>query len=208
MGQLMLINPRKRRATKKRKIRRNPAAKAAPRVAAKSNPIRRRRRPAVAAYRSIRRRARRNPDGRLMGQIMNAAVGGAGAVAVDVIQGYLPLPTALRTGYMPYVVKAGLGFALGAFGRDILGQNAARMGAGAMTVALYGALKQLTAGVLPGASVASGATVAGLGYGSPTPVLGEYLTGPGSRMNGLGAYITGTGSPDNMGMSASAFGHY
>lgn len=208
MGQLMLINPRKRRvATKKRKVRRNPVAKVAPRVAAKSNPSRRRR-PAVAAYRAIRRKARRNPDGRLMGQIMNAAVGGAGAVAVDVIQGYLPLPTALRTGYMPYVVKAGLGFALGAFGRGILGQNAARMGAGAMTVALYGALKQLTAGVLPGATVATGAAVAGLGYGSPTPVLGEYITGPGSRMNGLGAYITGTGSPDSMGMSASGFGNY
>lgn len=121
---------------------------------------------------------------------MNAAIGGAGAVAVDVIQGYIPLPASMQVGYMPYVVKGALGFMLGTFGKKILGQNAVKMGAGAMTVAAYGALKQMTAGMLPG-GVASGATVQGLGYMSPVPQLGQYITGAGSNM---GEYVTGAGS--------------
>ncbi len=191
MGQLMLINPRKRKARKaspKRRVRRNPVAAAAPaKRRVRRNPI------SARQMRRVRR-TRRNPvGGGIMPQIMGAMVGGAGAVAVDVISGFLPLPATMRTGMMRHVTMAGLGLAVGMFAKPLLGRAAAQMGSGAMTVAAYGLLKDMTAGMLPGSvAVIPGSAVAGLGYASPTPVLGEYITGPGSR--GMGEYITGAGA--------------
>ena len=130
------------------------------------------------------------------GQIMNGLVGGAGGVLVDVIQGYLPLPAALATGYGPYIVKGALGVLLGTFGRKLMGNTAAKMGAGAITIAAYGALKTATAGMLPGTTAVAG--------------MGEYLTGPGSRMGyisptrPLGEYVGG----DMYAPAGGGFGNY
>ena len=196
MAQLMLINPRKRRARKSSsapKRRRHSVARVA---SPRSNPRRRTRRNPIAArhmHRIHRRRARRNPigGGGVGAQIMQGMIGGAGAVLVDVIQGYIPMPASLATGYGPYVVKAGLGVLLGTFGKKILGHTAAKLGAGAITVAAYGAIKTATAGMLP--APAATAAVAGMGYMNPTAMLngmGEYMTGPGSRM---GEYMPDSG---------------
>lgn len=205
MAQLMLINPRKRRrgasaarmaAIRPKRRRRSVARVSAPRrrrVALSRNPIARRH------HRHIRRRIRRNPmsAGRvgIGAQVMNGLVGGVGGLAVDVVQGYLPLPASLMTGYGPYVVKGALALLLGTLGRKVLGNTAAKMGAGAMTIAAYGALKTATAGMLPGT-----AAVAGMGYMSPTRPLGEYLTGPGSRM---GEYLD-----SNQYANSGGFGNY
>lgn len=191
MGQLMLINPRKRKARKaspKRRVRRNPVAAAAPaKRRVRRNPI------SARQMRKVRR-ARRNPiGGGIMPQITGALMGGAGAVAVDMISSYLPLPVSLKTGYMRYVTMGALGLMLGTLGKKVLGQSAVKMGSGAMTVAAYVALKEMTAGMLPGSvSVVPASAVAGLGYASPTPVLGEYITGPGSR--GMGEFVAGAGA--------------
>lgn len=193
MGQLMLINPRERRTAKKaapkRRVRRNPSPVAA-------NPRKRRVRRNPIAARQMRkvRRYRRNPvGGGIMPQITGALMGGAGAVAVDVVTGYLPLPATMRTGMMRHVTMGGLGLALGMFAKPLLGRAAAQMGTGAMTVAAYGLLKDMTAGMLPGSvSVVPASVVAGLGYANPTPVLGEYITGSGSR--GMGEFVTGAGA--------------
>ena len=186
MAQLMLINPRKRRrgasaarmaAIRPKRRRRSVARVSAPRrrrVALSHNPIARRHHRHIA-----RRRIRRNPmsAGRVGvgAQVMNGLVGGAGAALVDLVQGYIPMPAALATGYGPYVVKGALGLLLGTVGRKFLGNTAAKMGAGALTVAAYGAIK--ASGLLPGST-----PMAGMGYMNPTRPLGEYLTGPGSRM--------------------------
>jgi len=182
MAQLMLINPRKRRrgasaarmaAIRPKRRRRSVARVSAPRrrrVALSRNPIARRHHRHIA-----RRRIRRNPlsaGGVGVGaQLMNGFVGGAGAVLVDVVQGYVPLPASLATGYGPYVVKGALGLLLGTFGRKVFGQTAVKMGAGAITVAAYGALKTATAGMLPVTTAVAG--------------MGQFVTGPGSHLGFL-----------------------
>ena len=206
MSQLMLINPRKRRAPRKSTSRRRGASAARmaairPRRAVRTlarNPIARRHTRHLA-----RRRIRRNPmsGGTGVGaQLMQGLVGGAGAVVVDVIQGYVPLPASLATGYGPYVVKGALGLLLGTLGRKMFGQTAVKMGAGAITVAAYGALKTATAGMLPGATPAA---VAGMG---------QFITGPGSRLGymnpvpnaGMGEYMPDSGQY----YAGGGFGNY
>ena len=195
MPQLMLINPRTRKHARKaaphrpKRARRNPHAMTMHRrKRARRNPI-----SAHNMSRVHRRRTRRNPVGGTgMGaQLMHGFVSGAGAVVVDVIQGFIPLPASLATGYGPYIVKGAIGLLLGTVGRKVMGKTAATMGAGAVTVAAYGALKQMTAGMLPGS-----AAVAGMGYMSPVPQvmsgMGEYINGPGARMAGVGEYIPET----------------
>lgn len=152
-GTLMMVNPRKRRATKRKaspaqlaalargrasraratKPRRNPAPRAA---VAMSNPRKRRR--------SV---ARRNPiglsGGALMAQMMGAAQGAAGAVAVDIAIKYLPIPAAMKAGNMQHVTRAALAVGLGLLGRKFVGRAAGRMAEGALTVSAYGMLKNI-----------------------------------------------------------------
>jgi hypothetical protein len=201
MAQLMLINPRKRRrgasaarmaAIRPKRRRRSVARVSAPRrrrVALSRNPIARRHHRHIA-----RRRIRRNPmsAGRVGvgAQVMNGLVGGAGGLLVDVVQGYIPVPAALATGYGPYVVKGALALLLGTVGRKFLGNTAAKMGAGAMTIAAYGALKTATAGMLPGTTAVAGmgqfVTGPGsrMGYLNPTPNMGEFVSDGGMYANG------------------------
>jgi hypothetical protein len=184
MAQLMLINPHKRRkarvsANPKRRVHRR---KSVARVAAPKRRIRRNPIHALRRHHS-RRRVHRNPIGGIGGQIMDAGVGAAGAVLADVVQGYLPIPASMQTGYGPYLVKGALGLGMGMFRNRTL----KKMGAGALLVAAYGALKQASSGLLPAPAVA------GMGYMSPTPqVMSQYITGPGSGMAGMagmGEYI-------------------
>lgn len=131
MASLMLVNPRKRRkssATKKR-----------------PSSIKRRR--SVAA-KPARRKYRRNPIGgtgstSIMSQVKNAAVGAAGAVAVDVVMSKLPLPVNMQTGIgrsaVQGLVSLGIGMAVAKFGKNKkLGLNLAE---GGLTIALHGVMK-------------------------------------------------------------------
>lgn len=150
-GTLMLVNPRPRRKAKRkaspaqlaalakgraaraRKPRRNPA----PALRASANPVKRR-----------TRRARRNPIGGLSGgailaQLVGAAQGAAGAVAVDIAIKYLPLPAAMKAGNMQHVTRAGLAIGLGLIGKKFVGRAAGRMAEGALTVSAYGILKNV-----------------------------------------------------------------
>jgi hypothetical protein len=205
MAQLMLINPKRRTRRAKSaspKRRRRTVARMA------SNPRRRRvhhmaarRNPARRHHMHMRRRIRRNPiEGGMGGTIMGAMVGAAGAVVVDVVTGYIPLPASMMTGYGPYLVKGALGLGMGMFRNRTL----KRMGAGALLVAAYGALKTATAGMLP-ASTVPAATTAGMGYVNPTPMLGQYVgRGPmGMGMQGMGEYM-----PQHQQYSGNSFANY
>lgn len=119
MAQLLLANPRKRRAPAKR------------RAAARKTTTRR-----------VRRR--RNPiKGDIMTTVKNGAIGAAGAAASAVVVNKVPFLSNLD-GNMKHAAKAavgiGLGMAVSKFGKNrALGQN---MAEGAIVVALY----QLAAG--------------------------------------------------------------
>ncbi len=164
MQTLALINPRRRRGAKRRKTRSAAQRAATARMLAanrrRSNPRRARRRVArsaapvahvshrrarrrnpVALYRRRGRARRRNPIsmGSLTSGIAPAMWGAGGAVAVQAVANMLSgsLPTTLTTGYMKYLVNAGLAVALGKFGGRVLGQRAHTMAAGALVVTAY-----------------------------------------------------------------------
>ena len=200
MAEMLLINPRRRRANPKRR-RRNPLATVARRrrrnpLAAvarrrRRNPmpmVRRRRNPIGLARRRVMRR--RNPiggmgTGMLMAAIREAFVGGAGSVAVDLAMGQINrfLPVNLQSN--PMASGIGAGDAIKAIITVTLGHLLARptrglsrkMAMGALTVQSANIMRK----VLPLGSMP-------LGYASPARIVrGSNTVGPN-----MGAYTQGS----------------
>lgn len=83
-------------------------------------------------------------------QVVPAMVGGAGAVANDIIVNMLPLPAQFKTGWARHVSKALGAVALGMLGGFFLQKRTAdQLGAGAMTVVGYNVVRDLTAQFAP-----------------------------------------------------------
>lgn len=202
---MLLINPRRRAKSKTRrasakKRRRNPvrvtravvARPAVRRVSRRRNPI------AGLARRSARRtsaRRRRNPISlggvsvnSFIGMLKDAALGGAGAIGVDLLMGQV-------NGYLPESLRStrgelNAGTAVKAFATAVLGQLLAKptrglsrkMAAGALAVQARDAM----AGFVP-ASMA-------LGYASPAAITqGTNRVGP--IRGGMNAYVRGGKTP-------------
>jgi uncharacterized membrane protein YeaQ/YmgE (transglycosylase-associated protein family) len=135
-GSLMLINPRKRRKSAKRA----------------KNPV-----SALKRRRSGGLKRRRNPIARTGGGIIttmqSGAIGAAGAIGAKMVTSFLPIPDTLKAGTMAPLVNAligaGVGMAVGKFASKSLGNQ---IGVGAVTVALYDAMRGALAGKLPGLS--------------------------------------------------------
>ena len=204
-NEILLVNPRRRRgrrtAAQKRATRKMIAANRRPRrrrparrrnpigpYARKANPRRRRRRNLTiettaqrAASRNPRRR-RRNPRARFNVQqmvnqlVIPAATAGGGAVLLDVLWGFVPLPPEVKTGPMRHVAKGlgaiVLGQLVGMVGTKRMGDT---MALGALTVTFHAAFREMTAQFMPQIP---------LGYYSPGPVaghdpqLGYYVSSP------------------------------
>lgn len=195
MAQLMLINPAKRPA-KRRKASpaqlRALAAGRRKRSGLAANPAPRRRRSSLRAVaRSTRRRVRRNPVGMggIMGSLMGAVQGAGGAVAVNAVYNLLPLPVALKTGVAASATKMALAVGLGMVAKPVLGRAAGKMAEGAMTVAAYDLIQSFMPVSMGGSSVA------GLGYMSPGMVAGGSALPNMSVPNfaGMGEYVSGMG---------------
>lgn len=214
-NELLLINPRRRRRKTTRHRRRNPngRARAARRTVARAtsartgltrraNPVRRRpsyrRRP---TRRRITRRYARNPARMTMRGVMNSTVipafqAGAGALALDILWGYVPVPIEWKTGNLRHVVKGGGAIVLGMLAQQFLG---ARIGnniaLGALTVTFHDAMRDMVAQFAPQIP---------LGWVSPAVNAGNYggpqtYNYPGGDpmlqgMNGLGYYVGSPGS--------------
>lgn len=171
MAELMLVNPRKRRTRRKSR-----------------KPVARRRSPVKRRRRSVKRKARRRNPVRARGmvdnQIMPAATNAMGALALDIIWSYLPVPMNIKTGPFKHVAK-GLGaIAIGMFAGNIVNRSTARkMSQGALTVVMHDAMREVTQQMLPNVQ---------LSYYSPgMPMgVGEYTNG----LSGLGAYVPGNGA--------------
>lgn len=172
MSLVYVVNPKKRRKTRKtakRKARRS-------RAVAVAAPKRRRRRAAAAPK---ARRYKRNPRfsvggvlGAVKRELVPAAIGGAGAVAIDALLPKLPLPDRLKTGYLRHVsrgaVAVGLGLLIGMVKKDIGRQ----VMAGGLTVAMYGAMRD------------------GVAKAAPTLVLADLDDDLGDFANDLNALLT------------------
>lgn len=192
MAEMLLINPRKRRGTRKTRT----VAKR--RVIRRKNPIarvvhrKRRRNPIAALKRRVIRR--RNPIamGGYVAALKEAAIGGAGAVAIDVLWGYVApnLPASMQK----TPGKLGVGEAVKAAATVFIGQalNKATKGMSSkaakasLTVQFYDIAKSFVPATM---------TMGGLGYGSPAMIAaGTNRVGPIRRgMNGqIGAYTAGS----------------
>lgn len=205
-AEIALINPRRRRKHKKTHSRRRrhvARRRRASGYVVGSAPVRRRklnprRRRHVARRRHYARR--RNPRfsiGGLTHALIPAAIGGAGAVALDVALGYVPLPDMLKTGYAKVGVQIAGAFLLGWLGSKALGRekgNAVTLGA--LTVAAYGLVKTVVkqaAPTLPGLAgdyetMRMGAYMKPeLGYVNPASPLGAYMQDQ-TPMGGFGGF--------------------
>lgn len=179
-GELLLINPAKRRARKsnpkaKRRARRNPIKVAG------LKPARRRRNP-ISTFAS--RRRRRNPisvrgaASSLMGSLRDAVIGGAGAVAIDAAYGAVApmLPAALQR----TPGKIGAGDALKAVFTFFLGRVLDKPTRGLSKRAAAGALVVQASDMIR-TFVPASLTLGSLAYSSPARVVqGSPRVGPNS----------------------------
>lgn len=193
MAEMLLINPRKRTARKARKTTHTAKRKVAAR---RKNPIaavRRRRMNPMHKVRSTMARRRRNPIkmsgmmGGYMGAIREALMGGAGAVAMEVVFGQVEkfLPTSLKK--TPGVI--GAGDAVKAILTVVMGQAlkgptkgfSMKAAQASLTVQAHDLIKTFVPASLP------------LGYASPAMITqGTNRIGPIRK--GMNAY-TSSGSP-------------
>lgn len=191
-ARMIAANRRSRRKAPRRARRRNASVAPLVRVVnarrrRAAAPKRRRARTsavaATAAGRTLRYR-RRNPTGGFvrdaMAVIIPSAVGGAGALGLDVLLGVLPLPDAMKMGPMRPVVRVagaiGLGMLVGMVASK---QTATQVASGAMTVVLYDTIKGFLArtGVkIPGIAMYE---IPGIGMYEvePAPALGYTDSG-------------------------------
>ena len=234
MAEILLVNPRKRKSTRRkkpvaRKKRRTAAQKRATakmiaanrrrRSTRRKNPVKRkttRRRKATVRRASPVRRRRRRATGRrgnpalnmrsIQNQLMEAGTGAVGALGLDVIQGYLPIPENLKSGLVGTGVKALLAIGMGVVAtkvKVVRPATAAKMANGALTVVLHDELKKQVQNFAPGIQMGEYIGDGGMGYygsGYPAGVMGE-------EYGGMGTYLPEI-SDMSMGMEQDGLGEY
>lgn len=212
--QLLLINPRRRRRAKSTRRRHHRAA------ARRHHPRRRHARRAVAVRHRRhyarrrhsnprRRHYRRNPMGNMGNVLVPVGIGAAGAVALDILWGYLsPMFGTTFTGnaMMNLAAKSALAVAGSMAAGKVIGKARGKyIMAGALTVYGYELIESLVKQMAP--------TLPFAGMGAYMPRMGSvaynpapYLSGP-VPLSGMGAYMQhgamsgiGGGSTGEMGM--------
>lgn len=213
MAKLVLVNPRKRtRKTSTRKARKT-SRRTRSRNPISATAVKRhvRRRSANPHRRTTRARRRRNPislrslnANTFVTMLTDAAIGGAGAVGMDVVMAqvnkYLP-PSLQPTPGSPGandLVRLGLTVVIGHFAGKVTKGLSRKAAAGALAVQAA----DLGRALLMRASPAT-ATAAGVGYASPARIIpGTARLNPNPRMNAysrgasplLSAYSQGASS--------------
>lgn len=216
---LVAFNRRRRRTTKARptrRRRRNPSAITPKRrtayrraVAAYApNPRRRRRRSStMKRRRRTYTRRRRNPmgGGIINKMVMPAVTAAAGAVALDVIWGYLPANFKTQTGAMEYVAKGAGAIGMGWLASQVPGvrkSTADALAVGALTVTFYNAARAFIAQSMP--------TLKMDGMGYYNPALPARMDMPAPKSN-MGLYVPGGStvpSGVNTGQVSPEMGYY
>ncbi len=195
-NEVLLVNPRRRRRARRkvtarrasarrrrptrRRRRRNPIGPYARNGMGYyvSNPRHRRRRRPARRRTTARRRYRRNPTMRgIINQlVMPAATAGAGALALDVLWGFVPVPAEIKTGPMRHVAKGlgavVLGQLVGMVANKRMGDT---MAMGALTVVFHSAFREMTAQFMPNVPLGYYSAGANAGY---DPQLGYYVASP------------------------------
>lgn len=212
MGQLMLVNPKRRKRRKmtakqaryfggRRKRRSTVTASGA------RNPRRRRRRSSRVTVRARRnptaravRRLRRTgsakfggllPGNLVKGIIMPAAMGGAGAIVVDLAWGFAPIPANIKNGPLAPLAKIAGAIVVGAVAGKVLGKDmGAKVTSGYLTVLAYNTFKGVVQKAMPALPLAEYENA--MGYVNPAMAYPDqsmqaYLTSDGGQP--MGAYL-------------------
>ncbi len=194
MNEILLINPRKRKAKKRRAVSRR-----------RKTPVRRRK---SVAKRRVRRRSNPTARGLVNQFFMPALVGAGGGLALDVALGFIPIPLQLKTGIAGYAVKAagaiGIGMLLKNF-KLVRPKTALDMTVGALTIQLHGAAKEQMQIILP--NIPMGEYLSNwVGSGYPGGVESDDPYGAGAG-DGFSAYLPDLSS-DNLGIDSDELGEY
>jgi hypothetical protein len=129
--------------------------------------------------------------------LIGAAQGAAGALAVNAIVRYAPLPAMLITGRMAFLTRAALALGVGYVASNVLPNRvAARMAEGALTVVAVDALRDLIL-------TTTGVSLAGVSYYSPAQLVRGRRPAP-SSVQGVGKQLTSvSGTGKYLGANAS-----
>jgi len=187
MAKMMLVNPRKRKRKSKKTKR-------------KSTRLARTTKRTVTT-----KRYRRNPIkkkgimGILQNTVMPSAIAAGGAVGLDVIMGYLPIPATLKTGPMRHLAKGAGAIGMGMLASMFLKPKTAELiTTGALTVVMHDAGKGLVTRFAPNIRLSSvDDELESLAYMSPGMVMGDapgmdgYLAGYVESGPELGEYEMG-----------------
>lgn len=206
---------RKRRSTErnakghfiKRRRRRNPRRVAGKRRRAigytvGKGPVRRRK---LNPSSRRRRRYHRNPSllgalspSNIFGQLVPAAYGAGGAIALNVGLSFLPLPDFLKTGWARHGVRLAGAMLVGWAARKFLGERGRAVGNGALVVVVYDILKGLISTASPEIGARLGdfedVSLADEGFIDPASPVSAYLTGDpddNNGVDGMAAYLRG-----------------
>ncbi len=187
---LLLLNPRKRKRKSRSGKRRTAAQRAATRKLVAFMKRRRSGRksrarkssPSTTGVSTMKRRYRRNPISKksvsvsvnsAMALLKPAAAGAAGALALNGIVNYTPIPDMLKAGKMMYVTRSVLALLIGVVGSKVgpLRPYARSMALGGLTVTLADLGKELASG--------TGVNLSGVGYINPGWIATPRVAGRG-----------------------------
>lgn len=182
MATLAIVNPRRRRRRgRKARARRRRHHRAARIMRVHANPKRRRRRGSRKHLFKRRRRGGgsalsvRGVVGTVKPLVKAAFPAAIGAVSLDVVWAYLPLPAVVQQGYAQYVAKGAGAVALGMIAEKFLGrETGSKFALGAMTVVLYNLTRAVVAQFAPMIPLSGGSDFPSMGYYGTAPVVGEY----------------------------------
>lgn len=211
MSQLMLVNPKRRKRRKmtakqrayfgKRRRRRtsvtaarNPTRRRSRRRRRTTVTVSARRNPTARAVRRLRRTGSAKfgglvPRNIVGGVLIPAAMGGAGAIAVDLAWGFAPLPANIKTGPLAPVAKIASAILVGAVASKVAGKAIGeKVTSGYLTVMAYNLLKGVVQRAMPSLPLGD----YDMGYVSPAmqvsqESVGAYLSAPAD--DSVGAYV-------------------
>lgn len=188
------------RKSNPRRRRKSAARRAATGYTVGTKKIRRRKLNPRRRHRSRRRHNPRFSVSGVVSQLMPAALGAGGAIAVDVALGYLPIPAQFTTGYYKHGLRIASALGIGWLARKFLGGRGNAVAGGALTVAMYMLLKDVIVQFAPSVKglgdyeeIAIDNTADQIGaYMDPAYRLGAYLPdGSISQPGPVGAYMNG-----------------
>lgn len=197
MAELMLVNPRRktrRKAAPKR--RRRTTTRRRRTTTRRATSARRAPRRRSAPVRRTTRRRRRSP--KMLGGLVSAnffqdtlipsAIGGAGALGVDIIWAMLPIPPAIKGGAFAPIAKIAGAVLIGGVAGNFAGKKMGeRITAGYLTVTAYDMIKNLVGRAAPGLPL-SEYDYPYMGYVNaaqhfPDAQMGTYVDGMGNYIS-------------------------